>query len=103
MKRITSMAILLMIVIIASAQIQSPVKFSSQLKTNKSAEAEIVFTAKIAAGWHVYSTRLGAEGPTSASFTASKLDGVELVGKLQRKSLPTTRTLKRHCVILNIA
>ena len=83
MKRITSMAILLMIVIIASAQIQSPVKFSSQLKTNKSAEAEIVFTAKIAAGWHVYSTRLGAEGPTSASFTASKLDGVELVGKLQ--------------------
>ena len=83
MKRITSMAILLMIVIIASAQIQSPVKFSSQLKTNKSAEAEIVFTAKIATGWHVYSTRLGAEGPTSASFTASKLDGVELVGKLQ--------------------
>lgn len=85
MRRITSMAILLMMVMIASAQIQSPVKFSTQLKTNNSAEAEIVFTAQIAAGWHVYSTRLGVDGPTSATFTASKLDGVELVGKLQAR------------------
>jgi len=82
MKRITSMAILLMIVIIASAQIQSPVKFSSQLKTNKSAEAEIVFSGKIDAGWHVYSTNLGSDGPISATFNVTKLDGVELVGKL---------------------
>ena len=83
MRRILSTGILLLMVIVASAQIQSPVKFTAQLKTGKTAEAEIVFTAKIAAGWHVYSTRLGADGPTSATYTATKMDGVELVGKLQ--------------------
>ena len=83
MKKITSIAVMLMLVVMANAQIQSPVKFNARLNTGKSAEAELVFTAKIAAGWHVYSTRLGAEGPTSAAFKATKMDGVELVGRLQ--------------------
>ena len=83
MKKITSIAVMLMLVVMANAQIQSPVKFNARLNTGKSAEAELVFTAKIAAGWHVYSTRLGAEGPTSAVFKATKMDGVELVGRLQ--------------------
>ena len=60
----------------------NPVKFSTQLKTNKTAEAEIVFSGKIDAGWHVYSTNLGSDGPISATFNVTKLDGVELVGKL---------------------
>ena len=83
MKKIASIAVMLMLVVMANAQIQSPVKFNARLNTGKSAEAELVFTAKIAAGWHVYSTRLGAEGPTSAAFKATKMDGVELVGRLQ--------------------
>ena len=41
-----------------------------------------MFTGKIAAGWHVYSTNLPSDGPISATFHADKLDGVELVGKL---------------------
>lgn len=60
-----------------------PVKFTSSLKTGKTAEAEIVFTATIASGWHVYSTELGQDGPIEASFHVNKLDGVELVGKLK--------------------
>ena len=53
------------------------------MKTNGSAEAEIIFSGKIQPGWHVYSTGLGSDGPISASFNVNKLDGVELVGKLQ--------------------
>ena len=76
------MALMLMVSILVQAQIQNPAKFSVQLKAGKTAEAELVFTGKIAAGWHVYSTNLPDGGPTSATFNVEKLDGVELVGKL---------------------
>lgn len=59
-----------------------PVKFTASLKTNNTNEAEIVFSATIDPGWHVYSTDLGQDGPVEATFNVVKLDGVELVGKL---------------------
>ena len=82
MKKLCTMALMLMVSILVQAQIQNPAKFSVQLKAGKTAEAELVFTGKIAAGWHVYSTNLPDGGPTSATFNVEKLDGVELVGKL---------------------
>lgn len=83
MKKAMTLALLMVVSILAHAQMLDPVHFSSQLKTGKTAEAEIVFTGKIDNGWHVYSTGLGSDGPTSATFNVEKLDGVELVGKLQ--------------------
>ncbi len=83
MKRVLLALQLLFAVICVQAQMLDPVKFSTQLKTNGSAEAEIVFNGKIQSGWHVYSTNLGNDGPISASFNVNKLEGVELVGKLQ--------------------
>lgn len=63
---------------LAQAQMMNPVKFTSSLKTDGSAVAEIVFSGKIQPGWHVYSTGLGGDGPISASFNVNKLEGVEL-------------------------
>lgn len=63
------------------AQIFEPVKVKSTLKVLSAGEAEIIFTATIDPGWHVYSTGLG-DGPTSATFTAEKLEGAELTGEL---------------------
>ena len=82
MKKIFTLTLLALVTLLAQAQMVNPVKFSSQLKTSSSAEAEIIFSCKIEKGWHVYSTGLGDNGPTSASFNVNKLDGVELVGKL---------------------
>ena len=82
MKKAMSLALLLMVAILCNAQMANPVKFTSQLKTGKTADAEIVFTGKIEKGWHVYSTNLGSDGPIEASFHVDKKDGVELVGKL---------------------
>ena len=62
-----------------------PVHFTTELKTGKGAEGEIVFTAKIDPGWHVYSTDLGQDGPIEATFNAVKMDGVVTVGKLTPK------------------
>lgn len=69
--------------IFAMAQMMDPVKISSELKMLKGAEAEIIFSATIDAGWHLYSTDLGNDGPTSAALIVNKLDGAELVGKLK--------------------
>ncbi|MBQ8501288.1 MAG: thioredoxin family protein [Bacteroides sp.] len=72
---------LLLVALVMQAQIQEPVRFKSELKTLSAAEVEVVFTATIDAGWHVYSTELG-DGPISATFNTDKLVGAELVGKL---------------------
>ncbi|MEQ3235640.1 protein-disulfide reductase DsbD family protein [Bacteroides cellulosilyticus] len=84
MKKILSICLLL-IAVVAQAQIQEPVKFQSELKTLAAGEAEIVFTATIDKGWHVYSTDLGDGGPISATFNVEKISGATVVGKLQPK------------------
>ena len=84
MKKILSICLLL-IAVVAQAQIQEPVKFKSELKTLSAGEAEIVFTASIDKGWHVYSTDLGDGGPISATFNVEKISGATVVGKLQPK------------------
>ena len=53
------------------------------LKMTYETEAEIVFTASIEKGWHVYSTGLGDDGPISATFNINASSLVETVGKLQ--------------------
>ena len=67
--------------LVAMAQ-QNPVHFSVQQKHVSPTEVEVVFTAKIDQGWHVYSTNLPADGPTSASLHVDKAEGVTPVGKL---------------------
>lgn len=71
--------------IAACLQIANPVHISSEMKELERGEAELVFTASIDAGWHVYSTELGNDGPISATFNAVKMEGAELVGKLQAR------------------
>ena len=85
MKKVLLIFQLLLTVVLANAQMLNPVKVTSTLKTNGSAEAEIVFSCKIHPGWHVYSTGLGADGPISASFNVNKMEGAELVGKLKAR------------------
>ena len=85
MKRTLTFAILVFAVVSAVAQMANPVKFTSELKTGSGTEGEMVFSGRIEPGWHVYSTNLGNAGPIEASLHTNKLDGVELVGKLQSR------------------
>ena len=73
----------MMSALVLHAQMIDPVHFTSELKTGKGAEAEIVFHATIDNGWHVYSTDIGKDGPIEATFNIVKMDGAELVGKLE--------------------
>ena len=85
MKRLITMIVLVLTVVGIHAQIMEPVHFTTQLKELKNGEAELVFKATIDAGWHVYSTGLGDDGPISASFHQVKMEGAQPVGKLQAR------------------
>lgn len=84
MRKTTFLSLLLFFVcaVTAMAQMQDPVHFKSELKQISGTEVEIVFTATIDDGWHVYSTDLPDGGPISATFNVDKIEGAELVGKL---------------------
>ena len=83
MKKLLFPFVLLLFAVAVQAQIQDPVKFNSELKILAADEAEVVFTAAIDKGWHVYSTDLGDGGPISATFNVEKIFGAEVVGKLK--------------------
>ena len=83
MKKLFSLLFLCLVMGMVQAQIQEPVKFKTELKTLSGTDAEIVFTAVIDKGWHVYSTDLGDGGPISATFNVDSKSGVEVVGKLK--------------------
>ena len=88
MKKIILTILALVMALAVEAQLVDPVHFTSELKTGKGAEAEIVFHATIDDGWHVYSTDIGKSGPIEATFHVVKLEGAELVGKLKPKGQP---------------
>lgn len=83
MKKLLFPFVLLLFAVAVQAQIQDPVTFNSELKILAADEAEVVFTAAINKGWHVYSTDLGDGGPISATFNVEKISGAEVVGKLK--------------------
>ena len=85
MKKLLIICVLLVAFVAAKAQMMDPVHFTTQMKDLKNGEAELVFKATIDAGWHVYSTGLGDDGPISASFHQVKMDGAQPVGKLQAR------------------
>lgn len=81
MKKIALLFALTLVTTLAMAQMLEPVSFKAELKTLSATEAEVIFTAEIDAGWHVYSTDL-EDGPTAATFNIEKIEGAELLGKL---------------------
>lgn len=76
----------MLLFVMTQAIAQNPVHFSVQQKQVSPTEVDVIFTGKIAAGWHVYSTGLGADGPVSASFHSEKAEGAQPVGALTPKS-----------------
>ena len=82
MKKLLSIIGLLLATLSLQAQILDPVSFKTEFNKVSDDVAEIVFTAKIDPGWHIYSTDLGDGGPISASFNIDKITGAHVDGKL---------------------
>jgi thiol:disulfide interchange protein DsbD len=63
----------------------NPVEVSTAFNKISDTEAEIVFTASIQPGWHMYSTNVVENGPTPTTFNLDKIEGAELNGALKAK------------------
>ena len=78
-----TVATLMLMSILAMAQMQNPIHFSVSQKQVSPSEVDVIFTGKIDKGWHVYSTGLPDDGPISATLTTETADGAKATGKLK--------------------
>ena len=83
MKKALTTLVLLLAVMTVAAQMQDPIHVRSELKKISDTEGELLFSATIDPGWHVYSTGLGNDGPISTTFHADKMEGAKTVGGLK--------------------
>lgn len=68
----------------ATAQMFNPVKWSSKIEMTSGNTGEIVFTATIDAGWHMYSHDCDPQaGPSPLSINFTTLDGAVLEGGIK--------------------
>ncbi|NVN96074.1 MAG: thioredoxin family protein [Bacteroidetes bacterium] len=63
------------------SQIKSPVKWSYSVNQNSVESAELIITAKIDKGWHLYSQYMDEGGPIVTSFKFNKSKAYKLDGK----------------------
>ncbi len=72
----------------ANAQMFDPVHFTSELRMRQHNEGDIIFSATIDGGWHVYSNNIPEGGPTPASFHKVTMKGMETAGALRTATTP---------------
>ena len=84
---------MLMLVLSVATWAQDPVHFTVQQKQVSPEAVDLIFTAKIDKGWHLYSTNIPDGGPTRATLNLDKkvTQGVEPIGKLQAKGKTVTK------------
>lgn len=89
-RRLFTIALTLLCALIpAAAQIMNPVKWTSEMKMTGDAKGEIVYTAVISSGWHMYSTDVDPSiGPQPLSISYPVLKGAKLDGKLRPDRAP---------------
>ena len=81
MKKILSI-LLLFLGYSLQAQIMDPIKWSYSSKNINDKEANLIITAKIDKGWHVYSQFIEEGGPVPTSFKFSPSGDYKLIGKV---------------------
>lgn len=86
MKKLLTLCLALLVCTGAFAQAKNPVNWTASYKSISATEGEIIITALIDKGWHVYSQTEVKDGPipTSFSFTPSK--DFQLQGKTEEGS-----------------
>jgi len=74
---------------LTDAQIMEPVKWKFDKKNLGNGEIELIFSASIEDGWHLYDTSLPENGPVSTSVNYADSTKFEFVGSLTKEPEPT--------------
>lgn len=70
----------------------NPVKWRVNYKMSSATEGEMILTAIISDGWHLYGTSLPKDGPKPTTFDFSASQGISFTGKLT----PSVPPVKYH-------
>ncbi len=82
MKKISLLLLILFSSIVSFSQIYEPVKWSTSVDKISESEFELIATATIDQGWHLYSQSIPEDGPIPTTFSFKDIDGkYKLVGK----------------------
>jgi len=81
-KRIFLFLIFVLLFKLVSAQVLDPVKWNFSIKKISQSDSELIFTANIEKGWHLYSQSIPEGGPVATSFKIGKGSGFFLIGKV---------------------
>ncbi len=88
-KSLASLMLWVFIAISASAQILEPVKWQFSQKQISESEHELIFTATIDEGWHLYSQFIDEGGPIPTGFFYDENKAVEIIGKVSEPEAHT--------------
>ena len=88
MKRPCAIVALLLCCCLAAAQVLSPIAWQVKVEEQGGGEAEVVFTATLDAGWHLYSQHTDPSGPQPTVFTFRPNANYELRGKVEERTTP---------------
>lgn len=66
----------------SDAQVMNPVKWNFSVKKISKDDSELVLTATIDKGWHLYSQNIPEGGPIATTFKFDKGTGFFLIGKI---------------------
>jgi thiol:disulfide interchange protein DsbD len=87
MKKIALFLTLLVSVFTLKAQIVNPTKWEFDSKQNGS-EIDLIFTASIEKGWHLYDTELPEGGPIATTIYYEDSTSFEFIGEIQKEPQP---------------
>ncbi|MBD8487744.1 thioredoxin family protein [Echinicola sp. CAU 1574] len=91
MKKIQLLLLLLFTAFISEAQILEPVSWKVESHAKEGGKVELIITAKIDAGWHLYSQHIDEGGPVPTSFTFNESPAFELEGEMKEVTEPTEK------------
>ena len=77
------MLLFMLATLMVQAQQLDPVKWKYSVKETSATEAELVFTATLDAGWHLYSQYTDPNGPLAIEFTFAESGDYARIGKVQ--------------------
>lgn len=83
MKSLYSLFVTLLITVVSFGQIQDPVKWNFELGAVVENEVDLILTATIEEGWHMYAQDAG-EGPVSTNFTFFENTAIQYIGKVNQ-------------------
>jgi len=89
MKKNLILFVLLLFSVFGNAQIENPVKWEFSSENVSPGEAELIITAKIDTGWHLYSLFIAENGPVPTSFSFTPSPDYTTEGTVEERSKAT--------------